>query len=134
MRLTSRSKASGSTSIAPWIKRAALWISLEQTAGHRGRQAVLFPGDEATWRPKGDHLGRLRRLASSRRRIESRRHLIAPGTDPLLPVVEQRYRTRPSPDQTANPADARIQTIRDRGHDDPRHKVSRENQKTSVQS
>ena len=31
-------------------------FSLEQTAGHRGRQAVLFPGDEAAWSPKGDHL------------------------------------------------------------------------------
>jgi transposase-like protein len=37
---------------------------LSRRRGHRGRQAVLFPGGEAAWRPKGDHLGRLRRLAS----------------------------------------------------------------------
>jgi|SRR5271166_216678 len=28
-------------------------FSLEQTEGYRSRQTVLFPGDEAAWRPKG---------------------------------------------------------------------------------
>src|SRR6201997_1585812 len=67
------------------------------------------------------------------RRIESRRHLTAPGTDPVLQVLEQRHRTRPSPDQTANPADARIQAIQDGGRDDPRHRVGIKNQETTVQ-
>ena len=80
----------------------------------------LFPGNKATRSPSGYHPGRVRRLTSSRRRIESLRHLTGPATDPLLQVREQRYRTRPSPDQTANPADALIQTIRDGGRDDPR--------------
>src|SRR5271157_162423 len=52
---------------------------------------------------------------------------LPPGTDPVLQVLEQRHRTRPSPDQTANSADARIQAIQDGGRDDPRHRVGSEN-------
>ena len=44
-----------------------------------------------------------------------------PRTDSLLPIPEQHCRTRPSPDKTANPTNARIQTIRDRGRHDPWH-------------
>jgi hypothetical protein len=36
----------------------------------------------------------VRRLTSSRRRIESRRHFTAPGTDPLLQVLEQRWSSK----------------------------------------
>ena len=39
----------------------------------------------------------------------------------ILQVFKQRGRARSSPDKAANPADARIQAIRDGGRDDPRH-------------
>ncbi len=45
----------------------------------------------------------------------------APRTGAILQVFEQRGRARSSPDKAANPADARIQAIRDGGRDDPRH-------------
>ena len=57
----------------------------------------------------------------------------ASGTDSLLPILEQRRRARSSPHQTAHPADARIQAIRDCGSDDSGHRVSREDQEKPIQ-
>ena len=44
-------------------------------------------------------------------------------------VVEQDHR----PDKATNPADARIQAIRDGGRNDPRHRTGGENQETTIQ-
>src|SRR4029077_6156739 len=88
---------------------------------------------EAAWRPKGDHLGRLRRLASCGRQTERGWNATAPCTGAILQVFEQRGRARSSPDKAANPADARIQAIRDGGRDDPRHRTGGENQETTNQ-
>jgi hypothetical protein len=51
----------------------------------------------------------------------------------ILQVFEQRGRAGSSPDKAANPADARIQAIRDGGRDDPRHRTGGESQETTVQ-
>ena len=85
------------------------------------KRAVLFPGDEAAWRPKGDHLGRLRRLASCGRQTERGWNATAPRTGAILQVFERRGRARSSPDKAANPADAQIQAIRDGVRNDSRH-------------
>ena len=50
-----------------YLKIKGQWVYLYRAVDKAGRQTVLFPGDEAAWRPKGDHLGRLRRLASGGR-------------------------------------------------------------------
>jgi hypothetical protein len=57
----------------------------------------------------------------------------APRTGAILQVFEQRGRARSSPNKAANPADARIQAIRDRGRNDPRHRTGGENQETTIQ-
>ncbi len=51
-------------------------------------------------------------VASHRAVAELKRgwNATAPGTDSLLPILEQRRRARPSPDKTANPTNARIQS------------------------
>ena len=98
-----------------YIKVRGQWVHLYRAVDKEGRTAdfllskgvtwkppSLFPGNKATRSPSGYHPGRVRRLTSSRRRIESRRHLTAPGTDPLLQVLEQRHRTGPSANKTAN--------------------------------
>src|SRR5271165_7432196 len=61
------------------------------------------------------------------------RNLTAPRTGAILQVFEQRGRARSSPDKAANPADARIQAIRDGGRNDPRHRTGGENQETTIQ-
>ena len=71
--------------------------------------------------PRVITLERLRRFASSGGPTQRGWNSTAPDTDSLLPILEQRRRARSSPDQTAHPADARIQAIRDGGRDDPRH-------------
>src|SRR4029077_7341082 len=88
---------------------------------------------EAAWRPKGDHLGRLRRLASGGRQTERGWNATTPRTGAILQIPEQRGRARSSPDKAANPADARVQAIRDGGRNDPRHRTGGENQETTIQ-
>ena len=75
-----------------YIKVRGQWVYLYRAVDKEGRTAdfllskrrdvaaaklFLFPGNKATRSPSGYHLGRVRRLTSSRRRIESRRHLTA---------------------------------------------------------
>ena len=96
-------------------------FSLEQTAGHRGRQAVLFPGDGQHGVPRVITLDGYARLASGGRQTERGWNATAPRTGAILQVFEQRGRARSSPDKAANPADARIQAIRDGGRDDSGH-------------
>jgi len=71
--------------------------------------------------PRVITFGRLRRLASCGRQTERGWYATAPRTSAILQVFEQRGRARSSPDKAANPADARIQAIREGGRDDPRH-------------
>src|SRR5580704_3620843 len=73
------------------------------------------------------------RLASGGRQTERGWNLTAPRTGAILQVFEQRGRARSSPDKAANPADARIQAIRDGGRNDPRHRTGGENQETTIQ-
>src|SRR5258707_12657501 len=58
---------------------------------------------------------------------------VAKNWGAILQVFEQRGRARSSPDKAANPADARIQAIRDGGRNDPRHRTGGENQETTIQ-
>ena len=119
-----------------YIKIKGQWVYLYRAVDKQGRtvdfllsqrrdvataKRFLFPCDETAWSPEGDHAGRLRSLASSGGPTQSGWNSTAPGTDSLLPILEQRRRARSSPDQTAHPADARIQAIRDDGRDDPGH-------------
>ena len=54
-------KATGSTSIAPWIKAGrTVDFLLSRRRDIAAAKRFFFPGDGAAWRPKGDHLGRLR--------------------------------------------------------------------------
>jgi transposase-like protein len=49
-----------------YLKIKGQWVYLYRAVDKAGRPAVLFPSDETAWRPKGDHLGRLRRLRIGR--------------------------------------------------------------------
>ena len=119
-----------------YIKVKGQWVYLYRAVDKQGRTVDFLLSkrrDVATAKrffshattqhgaPEGDHAGRLRSLASSGGPTQSGWNSTAPGTDSLLPILEQRRRARSSPDQTAHPADARIQAIRDGGRDDPWH-------------
>ena len=119
-----------------YIKVKGQWVYLYRAVDKQGRTVDFLLSqrrDVATAKrffshatrqhgaPRGDHAGRLRRFASSGGPTQRGWNSTAPGTDSLLPILEQRRRARSSPDQTAHSADARIQAIRDCGRDDPWH-------------
>jgi transposase-like protein len=54
-------------------------------------------------------------------KLENLRNLTAPRTGAILQIPEQRDRARSSANKATNPADARVQTIRDGGCDDSGH-------------
>jgi len=66
-------------------------------------------------------------------KLKNLRNLTAPRTGAILQVFEQRGRARSSPDKAANPANARVQAIRDGGRNDSRHRTGGEDQETTIQ-
>src|SRR4029077_8735344 len=62
------------------------------------------------------------------------RNLTAPRTGAILQIPEQRDRARSPANKATGQADARVQTIREGGRDDPRHRTGGENQETTIQS
>jgi hypothetical protein len=119
-----------------YLKVRGQWIYLYRAVDKTGRtvdfllskkrnmgaaQAVLFPGDEAARRTAGDHPGRLRRLAPGGRQTQGGWKLAVLRAGTLQQVPQQCGGARPPADKATNPADARVQALRDRGRDDPRH-------------
>jgi len=115
-------KATGSTSIAPWTKAGRtvdFLLSRRRDIAAAKRFFSRATGQHGV--PRVITLDGYARLASGGRQTERGWNATAPRTGAILQVFEQRGRARSSPDKAANPADARIQAIRDGGRDDSGH-------------
>ena len=114
-----------------YIKVKGQWVYLYRTVDKQGRTVDFLLSqrrDVATAKRFFSHATRqhgaprvitLDGYAASHRAVAQLKQVGTLPRDSLLPILEQRRRARSSPDQTAHPADARIQAIRDGGRDDP---------------
>ena len=89
------------------------------TRQHGAPRVITLDGYAASHRA----VAQLKEVGTLPRRVRIR------SSQYLNNIVEQNS----SPDQTAHPADARIQAIRDGGRNDPRHRTGGENQETTIQ-
>ena len=78
-------------------------------------QGLSPQGDESPTQTDENHAGRLCGFASRSAGNEGGRGTLPSSAGPIEPILEQSRRTGPPPNQTADSADAGIQTIRQRG-------------------
>jgi len=131
-----------------YIKIKGQWMYLYRAVDKAGRtvdfllskrrdvaaaQGFFSRAIPAAWGTEGDHLGQLRRLPSGGGQTQSGWHPSALRAHPIEQVFEQRGGTGSSPDKTRLRPSARVEALRDGGRDDSGHRVSGENQETTIQ-
>jgi len=84
------------------------------------------------WATASDHSRCLRRFTSSSSRVEVGRSLAKACPSAIEQIFKQPDRARSSAYHAADPTDARIQTVRQRGSDDQQYRAYAENSEASI--